>query len=84
MTAPQDPFHVFKDYLHEEISPHDVGELLDMHLHDLFQLIAETGAPITRDQASAYYHLRRLRDMFRTLEPPRCILPTSPGTMSLN
>ena len=55
-------------YLKEEISASDLSQLLDEHLHTMIQLCAASGEPITEEQASAYHHIRRLRDLIREIE----------------
>jgi len=54
-------------YLHQEINAHDLSQLLDQHLSDTVQMIAASGEPWTQDQASAYHHIRRLRDLFKEM-----------------
>jgi hypothetical protein len=55
-------------YLHEEISAIDLSQLLDEHLHTMIQLCAASGEAITEEQASAYHHIRRLRDLIAAME----------------
>ncbi len=55
-------------YLKEEISASDLSQLLDEHLHTMIQLCAASGEPISGEQARAYHHIRRLRDLIRTIE----------------
>jgi len=57
-------------YLKEEIRPQELSELLDEHLNNMIQLTASAGEPISEDQASAYHHIRRLRDLFAEMEQP--------------
>jgi Lactococcus bacteriophage repressor len=52
------------DYLTSEIPPMDLAMLLDEHLHDMVEWIAQSGEPITDDQRSTYYHLKQLRNLF--------------------
>ncbi len=56
--------HILTTYLTQEIRPHELSELLDEHLNTMIQLTASAGEPISEDQASAYHHIRRLRDLF--------------------
>ncbi len=53
------------DYLETEISPTELGQVLDGHLHSVIELAAKAEKPITQEQASACYHIRRLRDLLR-------------------
>ncbi|MDQ3101771.1 MAG: hypothetical protein M3R08_10325 [Bacteroidota bacterium] len=62
---PTDALH---RYLKEEISASDLSDLLDEHLHTMIQLCAASGEPISEEQASAYHHIRRLRDLIRAIE----------------
>ncbi len=55
-------------YLQEEISARDLSELLDEHLHTMIQLCAASGEPISEEQASAYHHIRRLRDLIGAMQ----------------
>jgi len=55
-------------YLQEEISASDLHQLLDEHLHTMIQLAALAGEPISEEQASAYHHIRRLRDLIGAVE----------------
>lgn len=55
-------------YLSQEISASDLSQLLDEHLHQMIQLAALAGEPISEEQASTYHHLRRLRDVFAAME----------------
>lgn len=55
-------------YLKEEISAHNLSQLLDEHLHTMIQLAALAGEPISEEQASAYHHIRRLRDLIGAME----------------
>lgn len=54
-------------YLKEEISASDLSQLLDEHLHSMIQLCAASGEPISEEQASAYHHIRRLRDLISAI-----------------
>ena len=54
-------------YLQEEISASDLYQLLDEHLHTMIQLAALAKEPISEEQASAYHHIRGLRDLFRCI-----------------
>jgi hypothetical protein len=51
-------------YLTEEIPPLELATLLDGHLHDMVEWMAQSGQPISDEQRSAYHHLRQLRDLF--------------------
>ena len=62
------PTQALTHYLHEEISASDLSQLLDEHLHTMIQLAAQAGEPITEEQASAYHHIRRLRDLFAAMK----------------
>jgi len=62
-------------YLKEEISAQDLSQLLDEHLHTMIQLCAASGEPISEEQASAYHHIRRLRDLFGQLEVEAATTP---------
>jgi hypothetical protein len=55
-------------YLSQEISASDLSQLLDEHLHTMIQLCAASGEAITEEQASAYHHIRRLRDLIAAME----------------
>jgi DNA-binding transcriptional ArsR family regulator len=58
------PTDALTAYLSQEISASDLSQLLDEHLHQMIQLAALAGEPISEEQASTYHHLRRLRDLF--------------------
>ena len=60
------PTEALTAYLSQEISASDLSQLLDEHLHTMIQLCAASGEAITEEQASAYHHIRRLRDLFRS------------------
>lgn len=62
------PTNALTAYLSQEISAHDLSQLLDEHLHTMIQLAALAGEPISEEQASVYHHLRRLRDVFAAME----------------
>lgn len=55
-------------YLKEEISASDLSQLLDEHLHTMIHLCAASGEPISEEQASAYHHIRRLRDLIGAMK----------------
>jgi len=61
------PTETLTTYLSQEISASDLSQLLDEHLHTMIQLCAASGEPITEEQASAYHHIRRLRDLFAAI-----------------
>jgi len=62
------PTETLTTYLSQEISASDLSQLLDEHLHTMIQLCAASGEAISEEQASAYHHIRRLRDLFATIE----------------
>jgi hypothetical protein len=62
------PTEALTRYLSQEISASDLSQLLDEHLHQMIQLAALAGEPISEEQASVYHHLRRLRDVFAAME----------------
>ncbi len=62
------PTEALTTYLSQEISASDLSQLLDEHLHQMIQLAALAGEPISEEQASTYHHLRRLRDVFGAME----------------
>jgi len=52
----------------QEISPEELAQLLDDHLLDIVRMSAELEEPISTDKSNVYYHLRRIRDMLKSLE----------------
>ena len=62
------PTDALTRYLKEEISASDLSQLLDEHLYMMIRLCAATGEAITEEQASAYHHIRRLRDLIGAIE----------------
>ena len=52
----------------EEISREELAELLDDHLLDIVRMSAELGEPISREKSNVYYHLRRIRNMLKSLD----------------
>lgn len=62
------PTDALTAYLSQEISASDLSQLLDEHLHQMIQLAALAGEPISEEQASTYHHIRRLRDLFAAME----------------
>jgi hypothetical protein len=65
---PPMPLQSLTAYLKEEISASDLSQLLDEHLYMMIRLCAATGEAITEEQASAYHHIRRLRDLIGEIE----------------
>lgn len=63
------------EFLRIEIPPRELSDLLDEHLHEMVEWIHRTGEPWTDEQASTYYHLRRLRDLFAVIgdEQPQAL-----------
>jgi hypothetical protein len=62
------PTDALTTYLSQEISASDLSQLLDEHLHQMIQLAALAGEPISEEQASTYHHIRRLRDLFAAMK----------------
>ena len=62
------PTDALTAYLSQEISASDLSQLLDEHLHQMIQLAALAGEPISEEQASTYHHIRRLRDLFAAMK----------------
>ena len=52
----------------QEISPEELAQLLDDHLLDMVRTAAELGEPISTEKSNVYYHLRRIRDMLKSLD----------------
>jgi len=62
------PTEALTAYLSQEISASDLSDLLDEHLNTMIQLCAASGEAISEEQASAYHHIRRLRDLFAAMK----------------
>ena len=52
-----------RTYLEQDISPQELVRVLDEHLYQVVQLAAAAGEPITMEQATAYHHIRNIRDL---------------------
>jgi hypothetical protein len=56
------------DYLRSEIPAPELSALLDEHLHNMVEWIAQSGQPWSAEDVSTYHHIRRLRDLIGAMQ----------------
>lgn len=65
---PNMPTEALTAYLKEEIPAPELSALLDEHLHNMVEWIAQSGQPWSAEDVSAYHHIRRLRDLIGAMK----------------